>query len=155
MDFRVLGLSPEPFRAYFGLPDAALAAHGIERHVAETMPGYPDRIALADAPQGSTVLLLNWEHQPAATPYRSRHAIFVSEAAHARYDRVNEVPSVLRLRMLSLRAFDAAGSMVDADLVDGPALEPLIEQYLSNPKTAYLHAHFAKRGCYAARIERA
>jgi hypothetical protein len=50
MDFRVLGLSPEPFRAFFGLPDAALAAHGIERHVAETMPGYPDRIALADAP---------------------------------------------------------------------------------------------------------
>jgi hypothetical protein len=45
--------------------------------------------------------------------------------------------------------------MVDADLVDGPALEPLIEQYLSNPKTTYLHAHFAKRGCYAARIERA
>jgi len=154
MDYRIVGLSPEPFRAFFGLPDAELASLGIERHVAETMPGYPDRIALADAPLGSPVLLLNWEHQPAPTPYRSRHAIYVSEIAHAQYDRVNAIPDMLRSRMLSVRAFDAAGAIIDADLVDGAKLETLIEPYLANPKTAYLHAHFAKRGCYAARIER-
>jgi hypothetical protein len=45
--------------------------------------------------------------------------------------------------------------MRDADVVDGKELKPLIERFLSNEDVAYLHAHFARRGCYAARIERA
>jgi hypothetical protein len=45
--------------------------------------------------------------------------------------------------------------IVDADIAEGSALEPLIERLLANPKAAYLHAHYAKRGCYAARIQRA
>ena len=45
--------------------------------------------------------------------------------------------------------------MIDAELVDGRDLEGLIERFLSNPDAAYLHAHYAKRGCYAARIDRA
>jgi len=68
---------------------------------------------------------------------------------------VNEVPDVMRRRMLSLRAFDAKGAMIDADLSDGREVEGLIERLLGNPRTAYVHAHSAKRGCYAARIERA
>lgn len=28
-------------------------------------------------------------------------------------------------------------------------------RFFSNPAVAYLHAHYAKRGCYAARIVRA
>ena len=45
--------------------------------------------------------------------------------------------------------------MVDADLVDGRELEPLITRFLAMPTVAYLQAHYAKRGCYAARIDRA
>jgi len=40
-------------------------------------------------------------------------------------------------------------------VTEGAALAPLIERLLANDAAAYLHAHFAKRGCYAARIERA
>ena len=40
-----------------------------------------DRVTLEDAPVGQALLLLNYEHQAADTPYRSRHAIYVSEAA--------------------------------------------------------------------------
>jgi hypothetical protein len=54
------------------------------------------------------VLLLNYLHQPAATPYRSCHAIFVRQAAVATYDRVNDVAPALRTRVLSLRLFDHA-----------------------------------------------
>jgi hypothetical protein len=39
--------------------------------------------------------------------------------------------------------------------VEGAEVEGLIEKLLANPEVAYLQAHFAKRGCYAARIERA
>jgi hypothetical protein len=62
---------------------------------------------------------------------------------------------MLRMRPISLRAFDARHWMVDADVCAGDEVEALIRRLLANPQTQYLHAHFAKRGCYAALIERA
>ena len=61
----------------------------------------------------------------------------------------------MRARLLSLRAFDADGMMVDAEVVDGAAVEPLIARLLANSDVSYIHAHYAKRGCYSGRIERA
>ncbi|SMF02064.1 Protein of unknown function [Tistlia consotensis] len=155
MSYRITGLSPAPFRPLFGLSEAALAAEGARRVVADEKPGFPDRIELRDAEPGEALLLVNYLHQPAGTPYRSSHAVFVLEGATETYDRIGEVPAPLLARTLSLRAFDAGHMMIDADLVEGAALEPLIERFLADPKTAYLHAHYARRGCYAARIERA
>jgi hypothetical protein len=61
----------------------------------------------------------------------------------------------MRARPLSLRAFDAEDMMVDADLVDGAEAEGLIQRFLEDPMVAYIQAHYARRGCYAGRIERA
>jgi len=154
MSFRIRGLSPEPFASLFGLADAELAARNARRCIADAKPGFPDRIELRDAEPGEAVILVNYEHQPAETPYRSSHAVFVLEGAKEAFDAVDEVPDVLRSRLLSLRAFDAHDLMIDADVVDGTDVETLISRLLSNPEAAYLHAHYAKRGCYAARIER-
>ena len=155
MSFRILGLDPAPFRHLYGLADEALAAHRAQRVVATTPNGFPDRIELRDLDPGEAAILLNYEHQRADTPFRSRHAIFVREGAEAAFDAVGVIPEVIRIRPISLRAFDAAGTMLDADLADGAALEPLIDRLFAKPGVAYLHAHYAKRGCYAARIERA
>jgi len=154
MSFRIIGLSPEPFRPLFGLDEAQLAAQGIKRYVADSKPGFPDRIELRDAEPGESVLLLNYTHQPANSPYRASHAVFVLEGAKSRYDRIGEVPEAFRLRLLSMRAFDEQGFMVDADLVDGREVEGLIERFLGNDAVAYIQAHYAKRGCYAGRVER-
>jgi hypothetical protein len=155
MSFRILGLSPEPFRHLFGLPDEELRARGAQRCVVNARPGFPDRVEVRDGEPGETMLLVNHEHQPADTPYRARHAIFVREGAQAAYVGVDEVPEAMRIRMISLRAFDAAHMMVDADLATGDDIRLLIERMLHNPEVAYLQAHYAKRGCYAARVERA
>ena len=155
MAYRITGLSPEPFRHLFGLSDAELAAQGARRCIANATPGFPDRVEMRDARPGESLILVNHVHQPADTPYRSAHAIFVREGADAPYDRVNEVPDVLRVRMLSLRAFDTDHMMVDADLVDGREVEALIARLLADPRTAYIHAHYAKPGCYAGLIARA
>ena len=155
MSFRITGLEPETFRPLFGLTDAELAARGARRYVADQAPGFPDRIELRDAQPGESILLLNYTHQPADTPYRASHAIFVLEGAKERYDRIDEVPEVMRRRTLSLRAFDTEGLIVTADLVDGRQAEGLIQQLLADPKVGYIQAHYAKYGCYAARIERA
>ena len=155
MNFRVTGLSPEPFRQLYGLSDQALASEGVIRYVADTKPGFPDRVEMRDAEIGEQLLLLNHVCQPANTPYRATHAIFVREGAATRYDRVNEVPEVMRTRLLSLRAYDAVGMMLDADIVDGANVEVLIQRFFASSLVAYIHAHNAKRGCYSGRIERA
>jgi uncharacterized protein DUF1203 len=155
MTFRVTGLSSAPFQHLFGLSNQALAELGVQRIVADKKPAFPDRIELRDADIGETLLLLNYTHQPANNPYRSSHAIFVREGATSTYDRTNEIPEVMRPRILSLRAFDDTHQMIDADIVDGREVEGLIDRFLANRTVTYIQAHYAKRGCYAARIDRA
>jgi hypothetical protein len=104
---------------------------------------------------GESVLLLNYEHQPAQTPYRSRHAIFVREWATKATLAPNEIPECLKSRLLSLRAFDDEGNLVDADVVDGRSAESLIRKLFANDSASYLHIHNAKLGCYTARVDRA
>ena len=129
MSFVIAGIDPAPCRHLFGLSEDALAERQVVRMVADAKPGFPCRVTLADADPGETVLLVNYEHQPLDTPYRSRHAIFVREWAIAIGRFVNVVPESLALRLLSVRAFDAAGMMTDADVIDGTDLEALISAF--------------------------
>jgi hypothetical protein len=154
MAFRISGLNPALFRHLYGLPDEDLKKNGAVRYSVDRKPGFPDRIGVRDAEPGETVLLVNYTHQTADSPYRASHAIFVREGAEQAYDEVNEVPEVLRSRLLSLRGFDEAGFMVEADVVDGRELEHAIQAFFDDSRIAYIQAHFAKPGCYAARIDR-
>ncbi len=154
MTFRITGLDPAPFRPLYGLSDAALQAKGVLRCQADACPGYPDRVEMRDAAIGEPMLLLNHTHQPADTPFRASHAIYVREGADRAYDARDEVPAVLRVRLISLRGFDSAHMMVQAGAVDGAALTELVEQMFAYPTVAYLHAHYAKPGCFAALISR-
>jgi hypothetical protein len=154
MPFRITGLSPDPFRPLFGLSDQELAAKGARRYVADSKPGFPDRVEMRDAEPGESVLLVNYTHQPADTPYRASHAIFVIEGAKERYDRIDTVPTVMRSRTLSLRGFNKDNFLVAADLAEGVSLESAIDRFFADSNVAYIHAHYAKPGCYAARIDR-
>ena len=155
MSFRITGLDFEPFRMLVDLPEDELRARGVRRILADRAPGYPDRIELRDAEPGESLLLLNYMHQPAASPYRSSHAVYVLEHAAKTYEKVDEVPSVLRTRMISLRAFDDEGMIVAADLCAGTMVEQSMGQLLSVDRVSYLHLHYAKYGCYACRVDRA
>jgi hypothetical protein len=155
MAFRVRGLSAEPFRHLYGLDDKELAHHCVKRYIVNTKPGYPDRVEMRDVEVGEAVLLLNYTHQPADTPYRASHAIFIREGAIETYDQINKIPEVMQSRLLSLRAFGADHMLLDADVVMGGESSAVIERLFANPAIAYIHAHNAKQGCYAGRIERA
>jgi hypothetical protein len=155
MTYAITGLPIEPFQPLFGLPEEELAKRHIVRMMADAPLGYPCRILLEDAQPGDTLLLMNHEYHSADTPFRGRHAIFVNETATAPKRFVDEMPRVLTIRKaISLRAFDAAGMMIDAEVVSGTEVEALALRLLDNPATAYIHAHFAGRGCFAARIDR-
>jgi hypothetical protein len=154
MSFRISGLPVAPFAPLFGLSDAELAARAVVRYTADKSPAFPCRVSLRDAEIGATLLLLNYEHLAVATPYRSRYAIFVGEHAQEAHLEVDEVPQVLRRRLLSLRAFSGAGMLLDADVADGSEIEPVIERLLDRAEVEYLHVHNAKPGCFAARVDR-
>ena len=155
MTYRITGLDPARFAPLFGLDEAVLAAHGAARVRVEAPNSAPCRLSLDDAPVGASMLLLSHEHQPATTPYRQQGPIFVreGETEAATYD--DTVPPAMARRVLSIRAFDAQGMMVDADVVDGAEAEAVIRRLLARPDTDYLHAHYARRGCFAATIRRA
>lgn len=156
MSFRISSLPVEPFRQLFGLPDEELLKHGARRAVADAKPGFPCRVTLADAEPGETLLLLNYEHLPVpSSPYRAKGPIFVRESAQSAAAVIDSVPDYLARRILSVRAYDQDGIMLDADVVEGRELAPAITRFFEDGQVAYLHAHFAKRGCYAARIDRA
>jgi Protein of unknown function (DUF1203) len=154
MSFQISSLPDAPFRHLFGKSEEELRAAGVVVKTADSKPGFPCRVTLQDAEPGTRMLLLNYEHQSAATPYRSSHAIFVIDGAESAELKPGEVPEQLRSRLLSVRAFSEDGMLLDANVVEGVGAADLFEQMLRNKRTAYLHVHFAKFGCYAARVDR-
>jgi hypothetical protein len=155
MNFQITGLPASRFAPLHAQTSAELAARGVIRMVADKRPGFPCRVSLRDAEPGETVLLLNYEHLPVASPYRSSHAIFVRQGASDARLELNEIPQLLQIRLLSLRAYDRDGMMTEADVLPGADLAPAIQRMLDRSTSAYLHVHNAKAGCFAARVDRA
>jgi Protein of unknown function (DUF1203) len=155
MNFRIRGIDAQPYRHLYGMSDAELLGFGALRYIVDKSPGFPDRVEMRDGEIGETMLLLNFESQPANTPYRATHAIFVREWAEETYDEINEVPEVMSRRVLSVRGFDQNGMLLEADVTAGTLLVPIIERLFENPDIEYLHVHNAKQGCYSGRIDRA
>jgi hypothetical protein len=153
--FRVSGLSAAIIDQFRGLPDEELKKYRVVRLTADAKPGFPCRVSLTDAEIGEPVLLLNFEHLPGQSPYRSIGPIFVRESAAATYSSENQVPELLRRRLLSVRAYDDSDMLIAADVVEGKDLESAIEVLFSLGRVAYLHVHNAKPGCYQCRIDRA
>ena len=73
MSFQIHSLPAEDFSGLFALSDAELTDKNACRQIVKTKPGTPCRVSMADAEVGETVVLLNYEHQPAQSPYRATH----------------------------------------------------------------------------------
>jgi len=155
MSFQITALDHRSFAKYFTMSSDELAASHAVRVTATSKPGFPCRVSLADAEIGDDLVLVNFEHQPVASPYRAAHAIFVREGVVQARLSVGETPEVLRTRPLSLRAFDESAMIVAADLVEGQYLAGALDRLLADPRAAYVHIHYARHGCYAARADRA
>ena len=154
MEFQISGLKREQFQELLDLNEDALVARGAKRYVADTKPGFPCRVSLRDADLGERVILLPFQHQPGRSPYRGSGPIFVRENSAEASLEPNEVPEVLRTRLLSLRAYDANDMMVNADVVDGADVESILQRFLDNAAVSYVHVHFARPGCFACRVDR-
>lgn len=152
--FQIVALEYRDFAHLFQLPDAQLQALGVIRTVATADSGFPCRVSLQDAARGDELLLLPYEHQAVASPYRASGPIFVRRDAVAATLPADELPPCVIGRLISLRAYDHADMMVAASVVDGAELGTSIEQQFSDPAIAYIHLHNAKPGCFSCKAVR-
>jgi len=153
MTYAITGLDPEPFAPLFALSDAELAARGARRVVADADRGFPCRISLDDARAGEELILLHHVSHDVETPYRSAYAIYVRQGVAATHWR-DEVPPVFEGRPLALRAFGADGMLRTAKLAAPGEADGAIRDLFADAAIAYIDAHNAAHGCFAARIER-
>lgn len=154
MTYSISGLPLADFAPLFALDDAALAARGARRVVADADRGYPCRVSLEDARKGETLILLNHVSNAGPGPYRAAYAIFVRERARAAARHIGRTPPVFAGRTLSLRAFDAAGDLVTARLAPPEEHDSAIRALLADAHVDHIDAHNAAYGCFAARVER-
>ena len=69
MSFQIKGLPVASFAHLFDMSDAELAVRQAVRVTADRHPGFPCRVSLRDARAGESLLLVNYEHLPVATPF--------------------------------------------------------------------------------------
>ncbi len=146
MNYRVLGLSPDLFTPLFDLTDEGLAARGAVRRIADEPNAFPCRVTLEDAAPGEEVLLLPYRHHAGPSSYQSSGPIYVRRAARRAFNAVNELPAMQSRRLSSVRAYDAAGFLVVADVVAGSDLEGLVREFLGRREVEWLHVHNARPG---------
>lgn len=154
MTYRITGLSPEPFAALIGASHEALAARNAVRVTATADKGFPCRISLEDAKAGETLILFNHMSHDVATPYRSSYAIYVREGQDEPADYVDATPPVFEGRPIALRGFDDGGMLRDAALALPGEADAKIRALFESRDIAYIHAHNAAHGCFAAKVER-
>ena len=152
--FQLTGISPAPFAPLFALSDEELSRIPAQRLFADAKPGFPCRVSLADADIGDELLLLPFEHQPAASPYRASGPIFVRRAAVRAVLPPGLVPDYVRTRLMSVRAYDASHQMIGASVTPGSEVARVIEAMFSGPEAAYIHLHNAARGCFSCAVHR-
>src|SRR6266481_7279393 len=132
MNFQILPLPLHLFQPLFGLSDEELAKRASCRMIVDANPGFPCRVSLRDAEIGERVLLLNYVHQSAESPYRATGAIFVRENAVEAKLEPGEIPEAVARRTISVRAYDSRGMMKGARLVNGDALEVCFKDLFAN-----------------------
>jgi len=154
-DFRIVGLPLAQFQPLFPLDENELAQKGARRLVVDAKPGFPCRVSLQDAEIGERVILVPFVHHDVESPYRASGPIFVRQAAKPIELAPREIPDVVSSRVISIRAYNDNGMMVNAAVTPGKELKSKIEEFFGDAKISYLHLHNASAGCYSCRVERA
>ena len=152
--FQLIALDPEPFAPLFEQPDDVLRTRGMMRLRADSAPGYPCRVSLEDASVGEELLLLPYAHLDGPSPYQTTGPILVRRGARRKILQPGEVPPCITRRLISVRAYDAAGMMIDADVCDGEVVAARIDAFFANADARFIHLHNARPGCFACRVER-
>jgi hypothetical protein len=154
MTYSIEGLPAGDFANLFAMSDFELAERRARRVIADADRGFPCRVSLDDARAGECLILLNYVSHEVETPYRTGYAIYVREGAQTPPPFIDCTPPVFEGRSLSLRGFASDGNIIEARLAQPGEADAAIRALFADRAIAYIHAHNAAYGCFAARIDR-
>ncbi|MGA9867621.1 MAG: DUF1203 domain-containing protein [Acetobacteraceae bacterium] len=116
----------------------------------------PCRHCLQYARAGQVVLLGSYNLPRPTGVYWTPSPIFVHADSCPHYERINDIPEIVRGSLVSVRAYDAEdqclydlGQVSEGTVVDVP-----LRRALDDPRTAFVNIHTAKPGCMLCRVER-
>ncbi len=154
MTYLIAGLDPAPFQPLFAMDETQLAANRATLQRASASHGFPCRVSLRDADEGDELLLVHHVNHDVETPYRNAFAVFVRRAAREPAVFFDECPPVFAGRPLAMRGYTATGNLHAARLAMPGEADETIRDMLDDPAIAYIDAHNAAHGCFAARVQR-
>ncbi len=154
IDLSVKALDYKLFSKYFSLSASELETFGAYLFVADEHPCYPCRVSLQDAEIGETVLAITYEHHAVQGPYKSSGPIFIRKNAITANLGVNEIPMMLRHRLLSVRGYNASSLMLEGETVAGEKLEAVLVKQFQNDAVEYIHVHNAGPGCFNCTVKK-
>jgi hypothetical protein len=132
------------------------AEAGAPDHVfmtAESPDGYPCRHCLRWARPGERMILFPFAAIAPGRPYSESGPIFVHAESCERYAATHEFPSHFRKGRV-LRAYNSQHAIIAAEVANGEEPEAVIERFLQQPETAFVHVRSASHGCYTMEVER-
>lgn len=154
-DLSIKALDYNLFSKYFTMSADELESFNAYLFVADKNPCYPCRVSLQDAEIGETVLAITYNHHAVPGPYNSTGPIFVRKDAETANPGANEIPRMLRHRLLSIRGYSSESLMVEGDTVAGEELETVLEKQFQNGTVEYIHIHNAGPGCFNCAVKKA
>lgn len=152
LEFRIVPLSTEIADAARRAADGGASDHAVI--AADSVTGYPCRHCLRWALPGERMILFPFAAIPAGRPYAESGPIFVHAKPCQSYSKTREYPEPFRNGRV-LRAYNSKQNMIDAEVVNGNEPEAIIEKFLQNPETAFVHVRSVSHGCYTMQVERA
>jgi late competence protein required for DNA uptake (superfamily II DNA/RNA helicase) len=153
-NFQIKALPYHQFAHLFSASETQLKNVGAVKMTVDEFPGFPCRVSLQDATIGEEVILLPFQHHKTNSPYKATGPIFVRKNINEATLAINEIPTMLLHRLLSLRCYNKEGIMINATVIEGKIVSETLQTLFTNKEIAYVHIHNAKPGCYNCVVER-
>jgi len=132
------------------------AEAGAPDHVfvtADSPNGYPCRHCLRWAQSGERMILFPFAAIALGRPYSESGPIFVHAEPCERYATTHEFPQAFRKGRV-VRAYNSQHAIIAAEVANGDGPEAVIERFLQQPETAFVHVRSVSHGCYTMEVER-
>lgn len=138
------------------LRDPAQARDGLTTTLKSIGPddGAPCRHCLQDAVPGEQVALASYSPFSGHGPYNERGPVFVHTHDCKRPTPSSDVPAIVAKRLVVVRAYNDKEEIIVSELTPGAEAPALIERFLADKTTAFLHLRAARNGCFLCRVDR-
>jgi hypothetical protein len=120
---------------------------------ADSPNGFPCRHCLRWAQPGERMILFPFAAIAPGRPYSESGPIFVHAGPCERYAATHEFPAAFRNGRV-IRAYNSQHAIIAAEVANGEEPEAVIERFLQQPETAFIHVRSVSHGCYTMEVER-